>query len=413
MSNKSGDLVNFIEKKVFKDSVLGYINVEDQVIWELIDTPFFQRLRRIRHLGCTTMVFHTAEHSRFTHSLGVYEITRRMIEKIANLNLNNQERLAVLASALLHDIGHGPLSHLFEEVTEYHHEKMGQNIIKYDKHIARVLQKYAIQEDVLQILQKKHPRKILSQLVTSQIDADRLDYLLRDSFNTGVVYGNIDIERLFRVATVVEDQVCFKKSAVREIELFFLSRAFMYEKIYTHQATISSDILLLEVLKRYRKLVGDNYAFQGDYELLNNYFHEVSNILNFFLLDDYTLIHYVKLMMIEEDPLLKKFASAFINRRLLKYVDFVNEGEIASLYKMCCDACEKKGLDPSYNLFIKKNKIKVYDRHEPIYILDNKELQELEMYDIFLGNRGDLEYVTLFYTQEMEKEIENIVNWRN
>ncbi|WP_317950591.1 HD domain-containing protein, partial [Rossellomorea marisflavi] len=181
------------EEKVFKDPVHRYVHVKDRVIWDLIGTKEFQRLRRIRQLGTTYLTFHGAEHSRFNHSLGVYEIIRRIIDDVfaGRPEWSDDERLLSLCAALLHDLGHGPFSHSFEKVFHMDHEHFTQAIILGDTEVNQVLRKVAknFPKHVAEVIAKTYKNKLVVSLISSQIDADRMDYLQRDAYFTGVSYG--------------------------------------------------------------------------------------------------------------------------------------------------------------------------------------------------------------------------------
>ncbi|MBR6958264.1 MAG: HD domain-containing protein, partial [Erysipelotrichaceae bacterium] len=178
------------EKRVIRDPIHGYVHIEDKVIWDLLNTKEFQRLRRVRQLGSTLMVFPSGEHSRMMHSLGVYEVARRMINEVDDIanTLTEREKMILMVAALLHDVGHAPFSHSFESIMNCRHEAYTIQIIKGPSEIADVLS--AIDRDlpaeVASVIDHTHPNTILSQLISSQLDADRLDYLLRDSYFTGV-----------------------------------------------------------------------------------------------------------------------------------------------------------------------------------------------------------------------------------
>ena len=187
------------ELKVMRDPVHGYIHVEYQVIWDCINAKEFQRLRRIHQLGGTYEVYHTAEHSRFAHSLGVYEVTRRMVEEVSGLKeLSEEDKVTVMCAALLHDLGHGPFSHAFESITPVAHEIYTQRVILEDTEIHKILLQVSedFPEKVASIINYTHPNELLNQIISGQLDADRMDYLLRDAYFTGTSYGNFDLEIL-------------------------------------------------------------------------------------------------------------------------------------------------------------------------------------------------------------------------
>lgn len=397
-----------LEQKVFKDSVLGYITVDEDLIWNLINTPEFNRLRRIKHLGGVSLVFPSAEHSRFTHSLGVYEITQRMIKSISNLKLSEREKLIVLVSALLHDIGHGPFSHVFEEITNFHHEKMATNIILGDTAINKLLVEAGIADEVALVLTHSHPNKLLSNLISSQIDADRIDYLLRDAYHTGVIYGNLDVEHLFHISKVIDDEICFRKSGVKELELFFLSRSYMYESIYNHKAGRSYEILIKSCLKRYSD-IKDHFNFKHNYEYLDGYLNDLTNPSLFWFLDDHTLLHYFKLMMNEEDKILCDLATRIINRQLFDYHTYVDEGLIGNAYEKVVELLENNGFDSNYYLILDKNCVKIYDKRHNIKLFDETNNQYY-LDSSILSNVDDNMSVTIYYPSILNEEINKLLN---
>lgn len=244
------------EHKVLRDPIHGYINIYYQVIWDLIGTPEFQRLRRIHQLGGTLQVYHTAEHSRFGHSLGVYEVVRLMIENVKNLKdvLSEFEQVAVLCAGLLHDLGHGPFSHSFETITGIDHEKITDRIILEETKVNQVLVEAHpdLPKAVADIIAHRHERKLLSQMISSQMDADRMDYLLRDSYFTGVSYGEFDLFRILRTIRIVEDKMVVKESGIHAVEDYIMARYQMYWQVYLHPVSRSYESLLTAIFKRMR-----------------------------------------------------------------------------------------------------------------------------------------------------------------
>ena len=247
-----------IEEKVFKDPVHRYVHVRDQVIWDLIKTREFQRLRRIKQLGTTYLVFHGAEHSRFNHSLGVYEIVRRIVDDVfkGRPEWDEDERLLVLCAALLHDLGHGPFSHAFENVFETDHEYFTRQILLGDTEVNAVLRRVAndFPEKVAQVIEKTYPNELVVSLISSQIDADRMDYLQRDAYYTGVSYGHFDMERIMRVMRPRENGVVIKESGMHAVEHYIMSRYQMYLQIYFHPVSRSAEVVLNHILKRVKVL---------------------------------------------------------------------------------------------------------------------------------------------------------------
>ncbi len=242
------------EEKVFKDPVHRYVHVRDRVIWDLIGTKEFQRLRRIKQLGTTYLTFHGAEHSRFNHSLGVYEIIRRIVDDVfeGRPDWDHDERLLSLCAALLHDLGHGPFSHSFEKVFGLDHEHFTQAIILGDTEVNPSFTKGRpdFPKKVAEVIAKTYKNKLVVSLISSQIDADRMDYLQRDAYFTGVSYGHFDMERILRVMRPREDQVVIKKSGMHAVEDYIMSRYQMYWQVYFHPVTRSAEVILTKILHR-------------------------------------------------------------------------------------------------------------------------------------------------------------------
>lgn len=205
------------EKRVIRDAIHDYIHIDHVVIWQLINSKEMQRLRRIKQLGGTHQVFQSAEHSRFVHSLGVYQVIRKMLEvECVNEYLSDYDKLCVMCAGLLHDLGHGPFSHSFEGVFHENHETMTVRIILEDSEVQAILTSVYEQlpYDVASIIQHTHPNHILIQMVSSQLDADRMDYLLRDSYMSGTTYGQFDMSRILRTMRICDGKIVFKESGV-------------------------------------------------------------------------------------------------------------------------------------------------------------------------------------------------------
>ena len=223
-------------------------------------------MRRIRQLGTTYLVFHGAEHSRFNHSLGVYEIVRRIIDDVfsGRPEWDNSERLLALCAALLHDLGHGPFSHAFEAVFETDHEEYTRAILLGDTEVNAVLRKVSkdFPERVAQVIDNNYTNQQVVSLISSQIDADRMDYLQRDAYYTGVSYGHFDMERILRVMRPRKDMVVIKASGMHAIEDYIMSRYQMYLQIYFHPVSRSAEAVLNHILKRAKKLSEEGYHFK-------------------------------------------------------------------------------------------------------------------------------------------------------
>ena len=356
------------EEKVFKDPVHNYIYVQDETIWNLINTKEFQRLRRIRQLGTSYLTFHGAEHSRFSHSLGVYEITRKIISRFERneyADWPKEERLVSLCAALLHDVGHGPFSHSLEEVFDTDHEEWTCEILLGDTEINKVLRQVSdsFPHDVAAVIRKTYKEPIVVSLISSQMDADRMDYLLRDAYFTGVNYGNFDLERILRVLRPYKGKIVVKESGMHAVEHYLMSRYQMYWQVYFHPVTRSSEIILRQIFRRAQELYQQGYVFNW---MIPSLEHLISNTL--------TLSHYLKLdealaqtafvqWAEEKDELLRDLCRRFMDRKLYKYIaiEQFNENEHASIIEEMISL----GMHPNYHMEIDFPYDKPYDVYRP------------------------------------------------
>lgn len=356
------------EEKVFKDPVHRYVHVKDKVIWDLIGTKEFQRLRRIRQLGTTYVTFHGAEHSRFNHSLGVYEIVRRIVDNVFKnrQEWDNSQRLLSLCAALLHDLGHGPFSHSFEKVFHLDHEHFTQEIILGKTEVNDVLTKVGndFPQKVADVIAKTSEHKLVINLISSQIDADRMDYLLRDSYFTGVSYGQFDMERILRVMRPQEDQIVIKYTGMHAIEDYIMSRYQMYWQVYFHPVTRSADVILRKILHRAKALYDKQYKFQSDPHHFYSLFQEKVTLEDYLKLDESIILYYFQMWQEEDDQILRDLCTRFVNRNLFKYVEFDPSKEYKVLAKLESLFLEA-GLDPEYYLVVDSSSDLPYDFYRP------------------------------------------------
>ncbi|AGK56086.1 HD domain-containing protein [Bacillus sp. 1NLA3E] len=377
------------EEKVFKDPVHRYVHVRDKVIWDLIGTKEFQRLRRIKQLGTTYLTFHGAEHSRFNHSLGVYEIIRRIIDNVfeGRPEWDENERLLSLCAALLHDLGHGPFSHSFEKVFDFDHEEFTRKIILGETEVNQILTKVGpdFPADVAEVIAKTYRNKLVVSLISSQIDADRMDYLQRDAYFTGVSYGHFDMERILRVMRPREDQVVIKHSGMHAVEDYIMSRYQMYWQVYFHPVTRSAEVILTKILHRAKYLYETGYTFHYEPIHFKTFFENKVSLADYLKLDEAVILFYFQLWEEEEDPILRDLSKRFMDRNLFKYVEF----DPAKGYKKLAELSilfKKAGLDPEYYLVVDSSSDLPYDFYRPgeeeerlpIHLLmKNGELREL------------------------------------
>lgn len=377
------------EEKVFKDPVHRYVHVRDRVIWDLIAAPEFQRLRRIKQLGTSNLTFHGAEHSRFNHSLGVYEIVRRIIYNFQGRpHWNNEERLLSLCAALLHDLGHGPFSHSFEKVFKLDHEYFTQQIILGDTKVNEILERVdqGFAQKVADVIAKTYEDKLVVSLISSQIDADRMDYLQRDAYFTGVSYGHFDMERILRVMRPTEDQVVIKSTGMHAVEDYIMSRYQMYWQVYFHPVTRSAEVILTKILHRAKylfELDGFNFKFEPTH--FASFFNGKVALEEYLKLDEAVVYFYFQQWQEEDDAILRDLCERFMNRRLFKYIEF-NSNKQMNTWMELHRLFEQAGIDPEYYLVVDSSSDLPYDFYRPgeeeerlpIHLLmPNNELKEL------------------------------------
>lgn len=373
-----------IEEKVFKDPVHKYIYVQDQMIWDLINTREFQRLRRIRQLGTSFLTFHGAEHSRFSHSLGVYEITRKIISQFERNHYPDwpkEERLLCLCAALLHDLGHGPFSHSMERAFGTRHEEWSCKFVLGDTEVNKVLQRVSpdFPKQVAGVICKSYHKEIVVSLVSSQLDADRMDYLLRDAYFTGVNYGTFDLERILRVMRPYKGRIVVKDSGMHAVEDYLMSRYQMYWQVYFHPVTRSAEILLHKILVRAKQLYEDHYAFEFLPEPIRRLLEGTLSIEDYFVMDEALIQTVLTFWRFELDPVLSDLSQRFMNRQLFKYMAMDAPG--SSLLLQLGSALAEAGFDPDYYMevdFPSNLSYDVYrpgknDEKLPILLLDSKE----------------------------------------
>ncbi|KGX93846.1 hypothetical protein N781_01220 [Pontibacillus halophilus JSM 076056 = DSM 19796] len=376
------------EEKVFKDPVHRYVHVRDRIIWDLVGTPEFQRLRRVRQLGTSYLTFHGAEHSRFNHSLGVYEIVRRILDNFKDRpNWNKEQRILCLTAALLHDLGHGPFSHSFEKVFKLDHEDYTRAIILGDTNVNHILRRVDddFPQKVADVINKTYEDKLVVSLISSQIDADRMDYLQRDAYFTGVSYGHFDMERILRVMRPMEDQVAVKESGMHAVEDYIMSRYQMYWQVYFHPVTRSAEVILTKILHRAKDLYESGYVFKFPPNHFVSFFEGNVDLQDYLKLDESVTLFYFQTWKEEEDRILSDLCERFINRHLFKYVEFnpnLQMSEWMELHKLF----QKAGIDPDYYLVVDSSSDLPYDFYRPgeegerlpiHLLLPNGELKEL------------------------------------
>ena len=326
--------------KIINDPVYGFIHIPNAFIFDLIEHPFFQRLWRISQMGLSHLVYPGAKHTRFHHALGCMYLMQKAVQTLRHkrITISAQEEEALYIAILLHDIGHGPFSHAMEHslVEGISHEEIS---LAFMQELNRIFpEKLSI---AIEIFQKKYPKAFMNQLVSSQLDMDRLDYLKRDSFYTGVGEGNINSERIIAMLTVKDDTLIVEEKGIYSIEEFLVARRLMYWQVYLHKTSIGAEFLLIKVLERVKELYKEGKHLPMtpalEFFVQNHITKELfdSKALQLFAqLDDYDIISGLKQWQYSDDKVLSNLSYRLLNRDLLRvklYKTPVTEKEIQSL----------------------------------------------------------------------------------
>jgi hypothetical protein len=319
------------KKKIINDPVFGFINIRSEIIFDLIEHPYFQRLRRIKQLGLSCMVYPGTHHTRFEHALGAVHLMRSAISvlKLKGHRITDEEADAVTIAILLHDIGHGPYSHVLEStvVPGVSHEKISILLME------ELNRQFNGQLDMaIRIFKNQYPKKFLHQLVSSQLDMDRLDYLSRDSFFSGVSEGVISADRIIKMLNVRNDELVVDIKGIYSIEKFLIARRLMYWQVYLHKTVLAAEYVLISILKRARQLIEQgeklfappvfdafltNTVTIEDFE--QNRLINGQSVLDLFAgLDDNDIMTSIKAWQFHPDKILSYLAQSITNRKLYR-----------------------------------------------------------------------------------------------
>ncbi len=310
--------------KIFNDPIYGFIRIPNTLIFDLIAHPYFQRLRRISQMGLSSLVYPGAHHTRFHHALGSMYLMQQAIQvlRFKDVEITKKEEQGLLCAILLHDIGHGPFSHAMENsiVEGVHHEHI--SLLFMEELNTRFNGSLTV---AIEIFKGKHPKKFLNQLVSSQLDMDRMDYLKRDSFYTGVAEGNVNSERLLTMLTVLDGELMVEEKGTYSVEKFLMARRFMYWQVYLHKTGIVAEQLLVRILKRAKTLLklgadvncSKPLLFFMDNKIGKDNF-ETSVLDKFSKLDDVDILSAIKEWQDHDDFVLSRLCQMVINRQLLK-----------------------------------------------------------------------------------------------
>ena len=347
--------MNQINKlKILNDPIYGFISIPNPFIYDLIQHPYFQRMRRISQMGLSYLVYPGAHHTRFHHALGCMHIMQKAIEVIRfkGVSISEDEENALLVAILLHDIGHGPFSHAMEHsiVENINHEAISLLFMK--KLNEEFGGKLCL---AIQIFKGDYHRKFMLQLISSQLDMDRMDYLKRDSFYSGVAEGNISSDRLIQMMTVVDDQLVIEEKGIYSVENFLMARRLMYWQVYFHKTSLVAELILTKILKRAKELTQKGIGLNCSESLLyfmNNKIELASfdneTLEKFANLDDFDIISALKSWINNDDFILSNLSKMIINRDLLKI-------------KLNSEKFSKVDLESLQLSFSKDNKISIQD----------------------------------------------------
>ncbi len=339
--------------KIINDPVLGFITIPNELIYELVQHPLFQRLTRIRQLGLANVVYPGAQHTRFQHSLGAMHLVGEAVKQLRLKGhvITAAEENAVLAAMLLHDIGHGPFSHVLEHtiISGVSHEELSLKMMEQinDEMGGRL-------SLAIKIFKDEYEKRFLHELISSQLDMDRMDYLCRDCFFTGVMEGSIGAARIIKMLNVVDDKLVVEAKGIYSIENFLVARRFMYWQVYLHKTSVAAEKMLVNILKRAKELVMggvDLFATPAlryflENEVDANSFNADYVLARYVELDDVDVMSAVKVWMKAEDVVLRELSKGFIERRFFKAVS----GDDMLLYNienLKHQYAEKFGIDDS------------------------------------------------------------------
>ncbi len=349
-------------ERIYRDPVHNIIRLrtdtdEGELMMRLIDTPEFQRLRRIKQLGLGLYTYQGAEHSRFTHSLGAFHLMTRVLDRLEeNYEIAEKDRAAARAAALLHDVGHGSFSHVMEKVLGFHHEAWTVKVVLSEQtEISRLLRSHSpeLPAKVAAIIEGKFQPAALGQLVSSQLDVDRMDYLLRDSLMTGAKYGIYDLEWIINALAIDEegDRIYVAARGLYAVEAYLQARYYMFRQVYFHRTLRSAEAVLRSILRRALRLLetGQPVWYAEDTAFEKVLRKEPLTINEHLEVDDSDVLFHVKQWQRAADPVLNDLSRRFTGRRLFKAIDLdMPVSEQADFLSAARECVKSAGFDPEY-----------------------------------------------------------------
>ena len=365
--------------KIFNDPIYGFITIPNAFIYDLIQHPYFQRLRRISQMGMSYLVYPGAHHTRFHHALGCMHIMQKAVQTLQfkGVAISQEEEEALYIAILLHDIGHGPFSHAMEHsiVEGVHHEEL--SLLFMEQLNLEFKGKLNL---AIQVFKGEYPRKFMLQLISSQLDMDRMDYLKRDSFYSGVAEGNINSDRLIQMMHVKDDLLVIEEKGIYSVEKFLVARRLMYWQAYLHKTSVVAELILTKILKRAKELsqsevllpINSPLQFFMTHKITVDNFDNVT-LNNFSYLDDYDIMGAIKLWQFHDDYVLQNLCRMILNRDLLKIQiteDKPDKADLLLLKNKFMQIASISEKESAYFVFKGKLKNQAYSKSSaPIYIL--------------------------------------------
>ena len=367
--------------KILNDPIYGFIRIPNSLIFDIIEHPSFQRLRRVSQMGFSNLVYPGANHTRFHHALGCLHLMQKTVSilRVKGINISEEEENALCIAILLHDIGHGAFSHALEHsiVTGITHEEISL------KYMHRLNNEFHGQLDLaIAVFTRKYHRVFLHQLISSQLDMDRLDYLKRDSFYTGVAEGNISSDRLIAMINVVNNELVIEKKGIYSVEKFLIARRLMYWQVYLHKTSIVAEHMLVKVLMRAKELAEKKVELFCTSSLHFFLYNKINKdnfndmVLGFFSkLDDYDILSAIKEWVSHSDKILSNLCGMIVNRDLLKIEMFDKEVSAKYALEMTMNFMTELNLsedEAAYFVFKGEISNQAYNENQPIKIVNKR-----------------------------------------
>jgi hypothetical protein len=414
--------LRFCKSRTYHDPLHGAIsldggNATEALLIRLIDTPAFQRLRRIRQLDTAYFTFHGAEGSRFTHSVGVLHVARRIFDQLAKRYPELKPyRALTLTSALLHDIGHSPFSHAGEEMFGCHHERWTSRILQEDPQVSQLLSEFdpALPEHLQQVLRKEFPIPLIVQLISSQLDCDRFDYLMRDSLLTGAQYGHLDLDRIITVLDYDPQRQSLlipARKGLGAIEHYLVVRYFMYTQVYQHPKSLAARFVLDQIFTRVKSLMAKGEISVDP--IATAWLTEPVDQLplkTYLAADDILFSYPLQFWSLHSDPILADLSRRFLDRDLLKArnISRLSAADQKALHSRLSQVFLRKGWDPCNYLGVRSAHTKGYTLYYQGISLNTEEgLKEIaDLSPLVQALTQSQEQTWLIFPRELSDSVE-------